>query len=162
MLEQVTGSVIGGTPCNIRFDFRAYAVSFICKFAAWRCAIKPIGRLCRWHLFSSKTIVTQEDSSPLQADLRNLVSWSSSGGLAFNASKCKVHRITRKLTPVTASCQLNEQVLGTSTAEKRPLTTSHGTGRFCAVFSKSNRMLRFVRRSTRFIDWERVCDAIHI
>ena len=45
-----------------------------------------------------------------------------SGGLAFNESKCKAHRITRKLTPVTASCQLNEQVLGTSTAEKRPLT----------------------------------------
>jgi len=43
--------------------------------------------------------------------------------------------MTRKLTPVTASCQLNEQVLGTSTAEKRPLTTSHGTGRFlCGLF----------------------------
>ena len=89
----------------------------------------------------SKTIVTQEDSSPLQADLRNLVSWSSSGGLVFNESKCKVHRITRKLTPVTASCQLNEQVLGTSTAEKRPLTTSHGTDRFLRSVQRQERMI---------------------
>ena len=34
-----------------------------------------------------KAIVTQENSSLLQADLRNLASWSSSVGPAFNESK---------------------------------------------------------------------------
>ena len=66
----------------------------------------------------SKTIVTQEDSWLLQANLRNLASWSSSVGLAFNESKCKVQRITRKLNPVIASYELNEHVLGISTVEE--------------------------------------------
>ena len=87
----------------------------------------------------SKTIVTREDSSLLQADLRNFFSWPSSGGLVFNESKCKVHRMTKKLTPVTASYQLNEQVLGTSTAEKRPGCCHHwqpfmGQIGFCGLF----------------------------
>ena len=37
-----------------------------------------------------KTIVTQEDSSLLKADLRNLASWSYSVGPAFNKSKINV------------------------------------------------------------------------
>ena len=37
-----------------------------------------------------KTIVTQEDSSLLQTDLRNLASWSYSVGPAFNKSKINV------------------------------------------------------------------------
>ena len=37
-----------------------------------------------------KTIVTQEDSSLLQADLRDFTSWSSSVGPAFHGSKINV------------------------------------------------------------------------
>ena len=65
-----------------------------------------------------KTIVTQEEFLVLRADLRNLASWSSSVGLAFNNSKGEVQRIIRKLKPVTASYQLNEHALGSYTAEK--------------------------------------------
>ena len=46
-----------------------------------------------WQNFDTKifkTIVSQENSSLLQPDLRNLASWSSSIGLALNESECKL------------------------------------------------------------------------
>ena len=73
--------VVGGTSCNIwsapRFDLRPYAVSLVCEFAARRCEIKWGVATFADDTKIFKTIVTQEDSSLLQADLRNLASWSS-------------------------------------------------------------------------------------
>ena len=81
-----------------------------------------------------KTIVTQDESLVLRADLRNLASCSSPVGLAFNNSKGEVQRIIRKLKPVTASYQLNEHAFGSYTSEREWvlsfLSASHRTDRF--------------------------------
>ena len=81
-----------------------------------------------------KTIVSQEESLVLRADLSNLASCSSPVGLAFNNSKGEVQRIIRKLKPVTASYQLNEHAFGSYTSEREWvlsfLSASHGTDRF--------------------------------
>ena len=70
----------------------------------------------------------------------------------------KCNLITRKLNPVIASHELNEHALGKSTAEKVPtivgvviLDNLSWDKQVCAVCSKSNRMLGFVRRNTRCI-----------
>ena len=102
-----------------------------------------------------KTIVIQEESLVLRADLMNLASWSSPVGLAFNNSKGEVQRAIRKLKPVTASYQLNEHALGSYTSEKEWvlsfLSAWSWDRQVCAVCSKSNKMLGFVRRNTRII-----------
>ena len=74
-----------------------------------------------------------------------------------NESKCKMQQITRKLNPVIASSyELNRHALGISTAEKDlgvviSNNLSSRDNRVCAVCSKSNRMLGFVRYNTRCI-----------
>ena len=66
-----------------------------------------------------KTISTKENSTLLQADLR-IDSSSSPSNLAFNESKCKAQRITRKLRSIIACYELSDHALETSFAGKSP------------------------------------------
>ena len=88
--------------------------------------------------------------------------------ISCNESKCKMQQITRKLNPVIASSyELNRHALGISTAEKDlgvviSNNLSSRDNRVCAVCSKSNRMLGFVRYNTRCIKNMSVLKTIHL
>ena len=73
----------------------------------------------------------------------------------FNESKCKAQRISRKHNPVSNTYHINEVPLGVTSAEKDlGVVISDKLSwnkQVCDQCAKSNRILGFVRRNTRFI-----------
>ena len=91
--------------------------------------------------------------------LTNLNSWATDNGLTFNQMNCKCQCITRKKTSVEHPYALNEVALETLQEEK-----DLGVGASSELSlkkqvieqsSKANKLLQFVRRSSREIRNER-------
>ena len=102
-----------------------------------------------------KSIDSITDCNTLQSELNDLVSWSESSGLIFNQSKCKYQRITRKRTPVQYTYTINKTPLESCDLQKdlgvrvsSNLTLDKQVTEQCA---KANKLLRFVRRASRYI-----------
>jgi hypothetical protein len=113
-----------------------------------------------------KTIRSPGDTQLLQKDLNSLTSWSTSTDLIFNKTKCKAQRITRKINPIVSEYYMHGASLSATTDEKdlgvyisNNLTWVKQVSEQC---TKSNRMLGFVRRNTRFITRTSVRRSIYL
>ena len=106
-----------------------------------------------------KQIDNLQDSVGLQNDINNLNSWATDKGLKFNQMKCKCQCITRKKTTVEHPYTLNEVALETLQEEKDfGVWVSSELSLKKQVIeqsSKVNKLLGFVRRSSREIRNER-------
>ena len=106
-----------------------------------------------------KQIDNLQDSVGLQNDINNLNSWATDNGLTFNQIKCKCQRITRKKTLVEHPYALNEVALKTLQEEKDlgVWVSSELSWKKQVIeqSSKANKLLGFVRRSSREIRNER-------
>ena len=102
-----------------------------------------------------KLIDSVDDSKALQSDLDSLTDWSTSTFLQFNQQKCKSRHITRKRNPTEHQYLMNGSVLDVTTAEKdlgvwisSDLTW---TNQVYHQSNKANKLLGFIRRSSRYV-----------
>ena len=102
-----------------------------------------------------RLIDSVDDSRALQSDLNSLVDWSESSALQFNQQKCKSQRITRKRNPIKHQYLIKGSALDDTTEEKdlgvwisSDLSWSTQVHHQC---NKANKLLGFVRRSSRYI-----------
>ena len=102
-----------------------------------------------------KEINCLDDATGLQDDLLNFETSSSNAGLQLNTSKCKTLRVTRRRETIEHQYSLVNQTLETSKHERdlgvwisNNLTWRKQVLEQC---SKANKLLGFVKRSTRNI-----------
>lgn len=102
-----------------------------------------------------KLIDSVDDSKALQSDLDSLMDWSTSTFLQFNQQKCMSQHITRKRNLIKHQYLMNGSVLDVTTAEKglgvwisSDLTW---TNQAYHQSNKANKLLGFIRRSSRYI-----------
>lgn len=103
----------------------------------------------------SRQIKNSEDASLLQSDLNNLQIWSAASGLVFNATKCKVMSVTRKINPVLTTYKLANIELE-KTEDERDLgvwTTNNLTWnkQVFAQAGRANKLLGYLKRNTIYI-----------
>ena len=99
--------------------------------------------------------MSEDDGAALQQDLDNLSSWSAASGLAFNDKKCKLQTITKKREPICTSYEVNGSTIKSCEVER-----DLGVSLDCDLTwhaqvshraTRSNQLLCFVRRNSRFI-----------
>jgi hypothetical protein len=106
-----------------------------------------------------KQVDNLQDTAGLQNDTISLNGWATDNGLTFNQMKCKCQRITRKKTPVEYPYALNGSVLAAANQEKD--LGVWVSNELCLKkqvveqTSKANKLLVFVRRSSREIRSQR-------
>ena len=102
-----------------------------------------------------KAVQNPSDALVLQDDIQSLQSWSEENRLRFNISKRKVLSITRKSSPLIPSFTLDGKQLTLSNTEMElgVVLNSNQTwvNQINSVRYKANKMLGFVRRSTKEI-----------
>jgi hypothetical protein len=102
-----------------------------------------------------KRVVSRHDSVDLQSDIDNLNSWAALNGLAFNDSKCKSQRITRRKTPLIYPYAMNGQLLSDVKQEKDLGVWIHSdltwNKQVVEQSSKANKLLGFIKRSCKEI-----------
>ena len=113
-----------------------------------------------------KAVQNPSDALVLQDDIQSLQSWSEKNRLRFNISKCKVLSITRKSSPLIPSYTLdgkqltlsnNEMDLGVVLNSKLTWVNQVNSVRY-----KANKMLGFIRRSTKEIHDVRARKSLYL
>ncbi len=98
-----------------------------------------------------RTIHSISDSQQLQQDLYSLINWSHDWQMLFNASKCSVLRVTRKLHPIISQYLIDGVQLGE--VSEHPylgvqLTSDMSWGSHIAsATTKATRVLNMLRRN---------------
>ena len=113
-----------------------------------------------------ESISSMQCCETLQQSLDSLNTWSYINNMSFNASKCKVLTVTRKLNPVNFDYRLEDKTLAPVRKEKslRVVITSNLTWdqQILAVVSKANKMLGLLRRTCPLIKDTRVRRALYL
>jgi hypothetical protein len=113
-----------------------------------------------------ESISSMQCRETLQQSLDSLNTWSYINNMSFNASKCKVLTVTRKLNPVNFDYRLADKTL-TPVREEKDLgvvITSNFTWdhQILAVVSKANKMLALLRRTCPLIKDTRVRRSLYL
>ena len=101
-----------------------------------------------------------------QQSLDNLNWWSCINNMSFNASKCKVQTVTRKLNPVNFDYHLGDKILAPVKKEKalgivitNYLTWDH---HILAVVSKANKMLCLLSRICPLVKGTKIRHSLYL
>ena len=65
-----------------------------------------------------RAIKCADDTSALQIDLSDLVTWSSTSGLVFNETKCRSQSVTRKSKPIIVQYKMRDKTLEVTHSER--------------------------------------------
>ena len=113
-----------------------------------------------------ESISSMQCCETLQQSLDSLNTWSYINNMSFNASKCKVLTVTRKLNPVNFNYRLEDKKLAPVRKEKDlgVVITSNlnWDQQILAVVSKANKMLGLLRRTCSLINDTRVRRSLYL
>ena len=106
-----------------------------------------------------ESISSMQCCKTLQQSLDSLNTWSYINNMSFNASKCKVLTVTRKLNPVNFDYCLVDKTLAPGVVITSNLTWDQ---QILAVVSKANKMLGLLRRTCPLIKDTRVRRSFYL